>query len=806
MAFPPGERCAVVHCAGSNTVSCVIDGVSQVVQEPRVTERCHRCTCLDQYSYRCDRGCYTDIAGIQPSSACPSPQLVHIEGECCPQIWCNPASNFTESTPNTVKLLKVSWATAQNLNLEFSSPVTGDLNGSLLGYHIFYWESDAVPPTSIDEWAHRFLPLNQTQEQSSSNSSNEAFEESFASGSTVRTALNGLNPGQTYLVRIQIGLLQDNSHGLSSLNSPKESDAPLSVIAVAPPITGYKCWVKDRYISHGKQYQDGCDVVCTCSFGELSCEPVCPVDPPTCPRPVERSTAGECCGRTKCYGKPGCCPYGNTTLEDGDTVRESCERYCRCDNGTVSCWQACSHLKPPRPECTKVYHKDRCCPTWRCPSEKHPPFGIEARVTLKVTGVCDGQNKQFLQEMSRSITDLFRSEDLCAAKSENNSLVTCSDSQFTTICPEDQHGGASSGTILIIVTVKVFNEALDPDFTGGPQLRETVDRIRNLTSSGIEVTIGDVTYPVMTMIYVSDSTVICRPGYLKHDHGCMAGHVISSNRSVSYHVAMNVLNVTESTASLRWTGLPHDHLQYLDALRLEYRDIVANGTWLTTEKLHVSRTGYVLRALAPTRFYLVRLLLLTSSPGLGRYTAASSVFKTLYIKAISRPEITGMDVSSSAVTVRWSELPDEHRRYAEEYFIAFSNISKGGQAFPYNRTPSLAPTVTEYTLQALAPDTIYKVKVALVLSNGTTVFSLSADVRTKEAEVSGFISHRAVIIGVSSVAFLAVAALITLLVCIFKMRRSSSRLSVSSSENNFENKMFDMETTPEKASWDKTTN
>lgn len=110
----------------------------------------------------------------------------------------------------------------------------------------------------------------------------------------------------------------------------------------------------------------------------------------------------------------------------------------------------------------------------------------------------------------------------------------------------------------------------------------------------------------------------------------MAGHVISSNRSVSYHVVMNVMNVTESTASLHWRGLPHDHLQYLDALRLEYRDIVANGTWLTTEKLHISRTEYLLRSLAPSGLYLVRLLLLTSGPGLGRYTAASSVFKTLY--------------------------------------------------------------------------------------------------------------------------------------------------------------------------------
>lgn len=97
-----------------------------------------------------------------------------------------------------------------------------------------------------------------------------------------------------------------------------------------------------------------------------------------------------------------------------------------------------------------------------------------------------------------------------------------------------------------------------------------------------------------------------------------------------------------------------------------------------------------------------------------------------------------MDVSSSAVTVRWSEIPDEHRRFADEYFIAFSQVSKEGQAFPYKRTTSLAPTVTEYTLQALASDTIYKVKVALVLSNGTTVYSLSADVRTKEAEGKEF--------------------------------------------------------------------
>lgn len=62
--------------------------------------------------------------------------------------------------------------------------------------------------------------------------------------------------------------------------------------------------------------------------------------------------------------------------------------------------------------------------------------------------------------------------------------------------------------------------ALDPDFRGGSLLREAVDRIRNVTSSGIAVRIGDVTYPVITMVDVSDSTIVCQPGYLKQDHGC----------------------------------------------------------------------------------------------------------------------------------------------------------------------------------------------------------------------------------------------------------------------------------------------
>lgn len=91
-------------------------------------------------------------------------------------------------------------------------------------------------------------------------------------------------------------------------------------------------------------------------------------------------------------------------------------------------------------------------------TEKQPPFAIEARATLKVTGVCDGQNKQFLQEMSRSIMDLFQRDDLCVAQSENKSLVICSEDEFTAVCPHEHEGAAASDVILVFVTVKVFNK------------------------------------------------------------------------------------------------------------------------------------------------------------------------------------------------------------------------------------------------------------------------------------------------------------------------------------------------------------
>lgn len=135
-----------------------------------------------------------------------------------------------------VKLLKVSWATKQSLKLEFRTPVNGDLNA--LGYHIFFSESAAIPSTSTEGWAHRFLAINQTQ-KTSANASDEALNESFVSDRTVRTILDGMNTEQTYFVRIQIALPQDNSHELPSVNHSKKSEAPLSVIAVAPAISKY---------------------------------------------------------------------------------------------------------------------------------------------------------------------------------------------------------------------------------------------------------------------------------------------------------------------------------------------------------------------------------------------------------------------------------------------------------------------------------------------------------------------------------------------------------------------------------------